>query len=255
MTGTDMIDFFMKDLAAHKVDKGDSYTHVLSDKPYGCYRYEDNEYDDFLDNYVAAIKQGMKISLLEKQRNEGQLIFDFDFNQKKGKRYYTDVTFRNVTRAIFKIINKLLKVPEHKMIAYIFEKEKPSLNDGNYKDGFHIMFPHIIVKANMRMIIRKQLIDIIEKRNLFEDIKYTNSIENVVDESVLMRNSWALYGSSGGSGKQTYIMTEYYQYSIEHKKLVELNEPIKLRELVKLFAVRTKRHPMDIIKIKDDVDL
>jgi hypothetical protein len=105
------------------------------------------------------------------------------------------------------IIEKYIEIDEiYKRETYILEKSKPTeCKDNIYKDGVHIYFPNIIVKSNIKYLIRNEFIEETKKNPIFNDT--INDISDIIDESVIERNGMLLYGSKKPDQKHKYKLT------------------------------------------------
>ena len=100
------------------------------------------------------------------------------------------------------VIDKHLNVNDSEMrFLYVLEKPLPtfvkkSQNGNTWKDGFHIIAPKIITDPTSQKIIRAEFIE--EFRILVAEhisISLLNSIEDIIDESIIERNGCMMFGS------------------------------------------------------------
>ena len=78
----------------------------------------------------------------------------------------------------------------------LLEKDNPTEKDSVYKDGFHVMFPELVVETKIRHLIRDKVVKQCESDNIFES--FSNTPNKIIDKAVVSYNSWFLYG-----GKKT----------------------------------------------------
>ena len=79
------------------------------------------------------------------------------------------------------------------LFFYISEKPNYTVSNGEVKDGFHIHVPQVVLPYRMLFYIRDILLE--TTADLFDSMKLTNSIDDIIDERVFMNNSIFLYGS------------------------------------------------------------
>ena len=109
-------------------------------------------------------------------------------------------------------LHECLKVPEdqEKCLLYLFEKSHATEQaDGVWKDGVHIMMPHIITSTNVMKNIRKRVIA--EMGDMIIDMKESgfniiNDPEDIYDEAVIERSGWMMYGC-GKPNRPKYMLT------------------------------------------------
>jgi phage/plasmid-associated DNA primase len=234
-----------------RVGDNEAYTHTLAEKPWGKACVTDEDYSTWLELIGDAAKAGTQMSITEKQHNIGPLVFDLDFETIDGKRYYTPITIKNVITIIISAIFEILQIgiQYNKLICYVTEKESPTKKKQTYKDGFHLVFPYVICAAKYRYAIRNVAIKSLSEKKTFRKIPLLNKIDNVVDESVVVRNGWMMYGSTR-STTLPYHLTHVYSFNGD--KLVEKEDHPSIKRLVKILALRKPGMEDDEIPVNDN---
>lgn len=194
-------------------DKSEPWTHSMTDSPYGSYFIPDDYYSDFKNLYTDAIVSGMEPHITEKHMDQGPIVIDIDFKQSKdhGKRYYTEATLRNIVIIYNRIIKKYLNVHSNELAAYVLEKKKPILENGQYSDGIHIVYPYICTKPNLQFLFREEFIEEVKKNNIFKKVPHENSLEQVIDKNVIYNSGWLMYGSKKKKHSERYLLSHIYQ--------------------------------------------
>lgn len=189
------------------------WTHSMTDEPYGSYNIPDDYYSDFQNIYTEAVLAGSVLHITERHREQGPIVIDLDFKQNKTNsgRYYTNKTLYNIVVIYNKIIKKYLNVTSAQLSAHVLEKAKPTLKNGEYGDGIHIVYPHICTKPNLQLLFREEFIEEVKKTNIFKKIPFTNSLEDVVDKQVIYHSGWLMYGSQKTKHSEKYVLTHIYQ--------------------------------------------
>jgi len=204
-------------LDKHRIDQGDSYTHLSYGSYQGRMKLDTKEkLKEFYKVYCEAIENGVEnLSILEKQQEYAPIIVDIDIEvpietekeDEEPERYYTESMVKKIIIYYFEAIYEYLNPSEGDMIASLFEKKAPTKKDTKYKEGFHIIFHRISAQTNVRHLIRKHVVEKCEQSGLFED--FGQSADKIIDIAVVSRNSWFMYGSKK-SGSFPYRLTKIY---------------------------------------------
>jgi P4 family phage/plasmid primase-like protien len=230
-------------LKKHKIE-GDkvAYTHTCFGPPFGKYFINDDlDYETFLVLYKRLVEYGESdhggLYITEKQKNVGPIYVDYDFRFNEKNRQYSIKNIKKITQVYLDLIAKYLDIKNssHDLKAYVTEKAVPTYDEKNqnYKDGFHIIFP-IPVDVKIRFLIHEQAKEIILNSDILSNIPYINkNVDEIIDESVVMRNGWLMYGSKKYK-KKNYMLTHIYDENMN-----ELDKSTYSKdELVVLFCAR-----------------
>lgn len=235
-----------------KLDKDDKgSTHTCFGAPWGAYKIENH--DEFIKKYTEAYELGEELHVIERQKNIGPLLIDLDFkfdNSCDGVRYYTEDHIFKITKIFTNLLKKYYECPETSYYrAYVLEKPQPTheINKQTYKDGFHIQYPNLPIDKYMRYIILMEAKEIAISKKVFDDINFTNSIDDVFDVSVVYRNGWLMYGSKK-KDCQLYKLTKIYNSELN----VTTNKKTQ-SELIKLLSIR-KFDSDDKICVKPEIN-
>ncbi len=153
-------------------------THMVwtssSEKPNVLFKVEDEDYEKFLELYIADCKSNFgRMSILEKPCDLGPLILDYDLKQVCKNRTITSDDTLIVVEIINNIIKKYYEIDDDDMLtAYVLMKKEPfQLPEKKcYSDGFHIHYPNIVVPSEQRFLIYDESKREIIKRNLFSEV-------------------------------------------------------------------------------------
>lgn len=211
----DCVNKFYNYLAKHKIakDANTEITHTLFGPPYGKYHISNNDMDDFLNLYQAAIDAGEVPHVVERPNRVAPLCIDIDFRYPAVycDRQYDKNDIKVLIQRVNDVINKYVYTDKKDMLAYVFEKPKPTHDEKNeqYKDGFHIVYPFLALDKEMRyLVIDYSRSDIVKNKD-FDHLPFCNDIEDVFDTSVVMRNGWMMMGSRKEDG-QLYKLSCVY---------------------------------------------
>jgi len=158
-----------------KVNFGDkTLTHQWWDNNKNTnFKIEDNEYDEFIELYYKQLKKDKILHVMEKPKDIGPMCLDFDFKQTSPERTICVDNIINIISIINNIIDANYKIDNIKTLeSYIFMKHEPFYDKKKslYSDGFHIMYPNLILSVEDRFLIYDESRKEIIKQDLFSDI-------------------------------------------------------------------------------------
>ena len=114
----------------------------------------------------------------------------------------------------------------------IYDKDKKIM-----KDGVHIIMPYIVSGYAPLFYARNTILKMKRQKNFFERLGFTNPIEDIVDEAVIQRNNWFMYGSKKPE-KEPYLVTSIIKVDTKKGKLkIRKIKKQKMLSQVKLFSV------------------
>jgi hypothetical protein len=216
-------------------------------KKMGSFSIPKDKFDLFFDHYCHIVFD-LKIPLGIVERplpDKSILKFDFDFKYSSDnlERTYSITVVEKIVEIFQNILVKYIKKDkEDRFYSFVFQREGPYLKDKVVKDGIHIMYPNIYLKYSFHHFVRGLVIDELIKINLESYIPYTNSIQDVVDESVIQRNGWLMYGSTK-EGIKPYELIGIYD---ENMNLIENN--MSEKDLTLFLSIRKIIPESNLIK-------
>ena len=255
------IDKYNQFLVNHYVENKSTISHVefCPGPGRGKYYISENEYPYFLKLYKNALSQSnLKLIESPKPLSPLKIDLDFRFSQHYDKHQYTEEHIKKFVKYVFIEANNYIQIDDSQKIAHIHEIPEPVIeskynNDKKekvhkYKDGIHVIFPYIITKKEVQLIIRKNILknnfnDIFIK----EDIKYINEKEDIYDKAIIDRAGWVMYGSSKPN-RRPYELTKIYQCidNIVDDNEIELVEKdineLSLEKIIELSSIRNKNN-------------
>ena len=243
MSGNNNGDIF-KYLKKFIIARGAEFTHTSMGNPSQSYYIQSEDYDDFINEYTKAIKNGEKIHITEKHKTISPILLDFDFrfNAKKSniKRLYTHDTLKQIISTYTNVLNDYIEIDNYDV--YVLEKNDPSLvNDTTGKDGIHIVIPQVVTQPSLQYILRNKCLELLKP--VFEDLNYTNSVDDIFDECVIEKNNWLMYGSSKPD-KEAYKVTKVF--NVNGSNVNEIDNNKKTKDLIKLFSIRNKKKEINL---------
>ena len=143
------------------------------------------------------------------------LDFDFRQNSDDSVRKYNIDDINKILRVCFDFLDEKIELTNDNSLAYVLERKEPYYyeNKGKqyYKDGIHIIFPYLQCNKKLKGVLIEHL-----QKNLkfLEEKGYTNSLNDIVDKSIL-NNYWMIYGNSKPKCEKyelTYVIDKDLEY-------------------------------------------
>lgn len=236
------------DLAAflrqYKTIKGSSSTHTSFAKPSGSFYIPKAKEAMFHHLYKMALKAGEDLHITERHTELAPVLIDFDFrfnnDGNMNHRYSADDL-----ECFVMLYTEALKRYVEFDTATAYVMEKPScvaVNNHTIKDGIHIVFPDVVTRPSIQLLVRKDVMP--QLKPFFDKMECTNSVEDIVDEAVIERNNWLMYGSKKPE-KQPYMVTHTFRYEEGGVKLLPALS--SQDEYVEVLAIRNKYHETTIL--------
>jgi P4 family phage/plasmid primase-like protien len=185
----------------------------------------------------------IRMGLSEVQEAVGPLLVDIDFKWSVTKgvdRRYTREDIRKLMEIYEEVIERYVEadeaVVENNNVGYVLEKKRPRrVDDGLVKDGFHAIFPKVVLRKDIRVQIHKDVRSCIGARtDIFMGLLEPNK-ESVIDECAAT-NNWLMYGSHKRDDKYAYMLTGVYR---DHQLLDPDFDP---RTDPRIFSIRGQQH-------------
>lgn len=235
------IEEFRKYLNGFKSEKGGIATHTSIDK--GRYNIPNEELPEFYRMIRKALANGVVLHLTEKPLDPGPMRVDIDFRFALPTiadriRIYTKEHVDRIVSAYFAELHEYLDAPIGGFRAYIMEKTGPVEHRQKLKDGFHIVFPDLIVTGDFQHLIRKKILD--NAVAIFDGIGTTNAPDDIVDQAIIDRNNWQMYGSSK-PGSEAYKVTRVVGWDDNTKALIEMDAPTSQEDHLDLVPTLSMR--------------
>ncbi len=202
-------------LVKYAVPKGNAFTHTSLGKPLGSFYVPMDSLTDFMRAYADAIDQGEDVHLTEKHRHVSPVLIDLDLrfqlnSDNVAVRRYSSADMARLVQSFGAEIAAMFDVPDFTMV--VMEKSQPSIVQKRLKDGVHIVLPDVVSKPSVQYVLRQRACASL--KTFFEELGAVNRIEEIIDEAVIERNNWLLYGSKKPNG-EAYKVTSVYKYSCE----------------------------------------
>ena len=221
-------------LNEHRVQSGSKSTHTSLYNPLGVFYIDDKENTKFYRLYRNAMDANVNLHLTEKHKPYGPIVIDIDmkYTNKLDYRIYSNILIELV-RIYINVIDKYLVVKDEDFMAFVFEKNKPTEKESEFKDGVHIMFPYICTINQLQHIMRKDFINQINALDLFGKLQLTNDVDDVVDKAVIEANNWLMYGSMKPNSPK-YVLSQIYNRELEPQDISEYRQD----DLIEVCSIR-----------------
>lgn len=222
-------------------------THTWLGEYISTYNIPTDKYPELYDLlYKRVFIEKKPAHLIERFTNPSilKIDFDFEFAYDSRGRMYTPQHIQDIIKVYNRIIHEYIDIPIEQINAYIFERPKGYRAQGKYKDGIHIMYPEVLISIELQKFIRNQFMETGLKTLEKLELKNKN-YDLVVDDSIIDRNGWMMYGCTKVA-IDPYLLTNIYNFSMEQQPL-----PTNNREMIEFLSVY-KTDDKVVSRIKDD---
>lgn len=237
----------------YEVDKDEPYTHTSTHfdtkkAKYFIPRSKLNEFFELYNEYVFKHKK--ECYLTEKHPNQYSKIcidFDFKYYEKPKEREINDDVIRTIVEKYNEIILESVECDKAQIKAYVFLRPNGyEKSETEYKDGIHIMYPFLYVDYKTQQFIRNKVIEALKDENLIDDMSCIPDLDSIIDESVIQRNNWYLYGSTK-KGIPAYELTHIFDIDLD-----EIEIPENTLSLIKTLSILDQRN-LNKSKIENEI--
>lgn len=240
------MDEYRRFLSKFRCEKGQAYTHTSIGNPKISLYVPDESMPELYETYTKAMVKGTKLHLTEKPHDPSPMRVDLDFRFGMPQdrpdtlpRLYTQEDIARILTSYYTILLGFLDVSEKDTACYVLEKPYPTETRGKIKDGLHIIFPNIVVPHSFQFMVRRHILD--QAPAMFSGMSLCNPFDDIIDEAIIDRNNWQLYGSHKVDCEK-YQVTYIYTWNKETGlKTVPLPTAAEELQLVELLSMRGKQ--------------
>ena len=220
-----------------KVSSDEQYNLIsMADNYKGKFYLNAKDYKKFYKIYIESINNGVELCLAEKQNEYGPLIIDIDLNQTNENRLYNLETILLIINTFKTVLKSYLFIESDEQLEVaLFEKVKPCNKNGKFKDGFHLIFHGLKIHYKLRYLIRDKVVKLLTDNDVFKN--YLNSVDSIIDKSVIYTNSWLLPFSKKPEG-QLYELSNIYDKNNEFINITKIKKD-KV-QIINIFSLNTK---------------
>lgn len=215
-------------LQKYQIAKGSEHTHTSFIKPTGAFYLPISIQDEFMEVYKRSFKKGEELYVTEKHRDQSPVLIDLDFRYEKQdpiKRHHTYEDIKIIIQTYLTVLDKYVSIPEDVEI-FVMEKPAPVLDKTLVKDGIHIVIPDIVTTPLLQHMVRSDVLKSLPSK--LSHLPLVNPWEDIIDEAVIQKNNWMMYGSrkpNSAPYKITYIFSrdlEEYEIEDDHSVYVDV---------------------------------
>lgn len=214
----------------------------------GKFNIPDEKYDEFLGllHDYLNVQKGRPINLVEQPRLGAPkpILIDLDFKFPISTPLTHQFENIHIVRFVAAIKNALfhffkIDTEEGKQIRFFVSTRPSAYADGKkcIKDGIHIQCPDICLTNEKQRVLREWLLLQKAIEDSFDGVGYTNTVEDIYDESMVRKQGWFFYGESK-SNIPPYQITNVFEYNTEDRVFEEVECELSSLELMKLLSVR-----------------
>ena len=232
-------------LLGYKVERGCEHTHTSFARPTGSFYIPSSERETFMTLYRAALSRGEDLHITERHRHIGPVLVDLDFRFEATAddvptpvRRYDEAVLLEVARVYAREIALLVEVQDESIDIFVTEKPKATIVKGLVKDGVHLMMPGVVTRPAVQLIARQAALAAMGEA--MAPLGLLNRVEDVVDEAVIERNNWLMYGSKKTGGAVAYVVTRLFRYSTVTGKVSVVSSLPPAEDYVELLSIRNK---------------
>lgn len=250
-TGNQRKNFLTPFLNRFRSGEDGVFTHTSIGSPMGSYNIPDDEMPQLWDLLDKNLANSIPTFLTEKPQNPCAIKIDLDFrfDYEETNRLYTWDHIAGTINLYNEAIRYFMNVNEAHMCCMIFERNEPYRQDGNLKDGVHLIYPEIVCDTTIQHMIRNRVLENIHV--VFSSLTLKNSYEDMIDKQVISKNNWLMYGCQK-PGRDPYSLTR-----IVDANIIEVDSSkYTNRNLIELLSLFKRNHDPYPIKeeLKQDFD-
>jgi len=224
-------------------------------KPSGSFFIPSDREEQFLEKYIDACVSGEEMHMTERHKLLGPIVIDLDFRfHEPVARRYTVEHIKSIVSAYATVMNDFFDYQENAPMFYVMEKPSPVKFKDVVKDGLHIIVPNVVSKPAVQLFIRDKVMPLLDP--ILREVGVVNTIEDIVDEAVISKNNWQMYGSCKPDC-EPYAVTGVYRFTADNV-LSDVTHEVDvddMRSLVKTLSIRNKYEETDLkIDVREKVE-
>lgn len=192
-------------------------THMSMCQPFGKFAIPQTEMEEFFTRYEREIEKGSTLGIVERPlpHKELPVVIDVDLKYQLDDhtidpsgiidlRKHNFSTIKQVLSIYNEVYNKhfVFRDPNDKSSAFwvVTQRPEPYIveQDGKkyVKDGWHAINPMLRAFPSVHLKMREEVLKDNRLRRIIAALGTIGTAEEVLDEAVINRNGWLLYGST-----------------------------------------------------------
>jgi P4 family phage/plasmid primase-like protien len=171
----------------------------------GRWLVKDEEYPQFIDHLhdYLFVQKGRPLNLVEQPRLDSPkpLLIDLDFKfgvDTNLSHRFNSSHIRKFIRSITDSMTAFMDLSAYECLRFFVSLRPQAYADAKkyIKDGIHIQCPDIALTNEKQKVLRLWLLENESVQKAFADIGYTNTVEDIYDESMVRKQGWFPVGES-----------------------------------------------------------
>jgi len=220
------------------------FTHLSSKSPAVALRIPSEHIDDFYKLYNNTINKPKYQLLYISECNLSDfapLKVDIDIKANiADKRLYTNDELMKFIGKYVKMTLSIVDVKDEFNVVITEKLNSTEQNSGCHKDGFHLLFPELVVNHNTALFIREQVLKQGIIKKVFKTIVPINSEDDILDKCVIKQVNWPMIGSIGKPNSTTvYTISSILHFNTKGK-VVNIIEHTTIPNISKYLSIRNK---------------
>lgn len=245
-----------------------AFTHTGIGSYLGSYNIPEDKRNELHTLIVHSVfEKKSLVSLTEKLPSEKPFTVDCDlqYSQEYATRQHTADHVAALAKLYCNSIRKYVDIDNTVPIrVFSMERDGPYPNKGNIKDGIHL---EIMVKTHTDIqhiihndVVKSVMKDVFSNKGIGE-LPLKNTADKIMDEAVIDRNNWTLYGCSKpnlGRYNVSHVYDHVYDDSNDTFELREVKNPMSHYthlDLINQLSVNQPDAPTYKIKSEYGIDL
>ena len=212
----------------------------------GKWIISDEDYPKFLDllHDYLFVNRGHCMNYVEQPRKDQPkpLLIDLDFRYSADTSLTRAFGVSNIESFIHKIVdglNEFFYLDQYELLRFFVTlRPAPYKDKAQQKDGVHILCPDIALSNEKQAVLRKWLLNHNAVGECFVGTDYTNTDENVYDESMTRKQGWIFFGESKPN-IPAYQLDSVFAYNpVDTEWVNEDTSQYSSRNLIEILSVR-----------------
>ena len=247
---TDLKSFLM----SRRVMKKQTSTHT-SMFPYKIsVNISDEELEAFYQLYYQWVfVEGKETGLTERNRDQTPIKIDLDFKYNLEDNFMRRYKIQDIMKIIslyMEIIEEWYVLKPNERMCFVMEKTTPRKKSKYIKDGIHIIFPFIVTDTKIQYLFREHVLSKID--SILDGQGLINEYSDIIDESVIQKNGWLLYGSTKPDDTNAYEVSHVFNAYVDYEKIEEIDNPFSDEAMVRVLSIRSHFNPDDKTMLRQE---
>lgn len=175
----------------------------------------------------------------------------------RTQRLYHSDHVDGIVSAYAEALQRMVELPAS-VDFYVLEKDAPPAAPPTQpvlKDGVHVIAPDVVLRSSAQYLLRREVLPALGRAlsDAGDGRGLAAPIEDVIDEAVIQRNNWLMYGSKKPHQGSRYALTRVVRYDRDSGSLRRLERAemgLSEAQLVQLLSIRNKYDETPILEAR-----